>query len=73
MVIISNYDPLKRKIRNEEKYPVLFFVFPYVYVSVNNSNYLMALYILDKILNYWIEVVYFCHIKDIMSEMTLSM
>lgn len=50
-----------------------FLIFPYVYIIVNNSNYLMAVYILDKILNYWIEVVYFYHIKVIMSEMTLSM
>lgn len=49
------------------------FIFPYIYIIVNSSNYLMAVCILDKILNYWIEVVYFCHIKDIMSEMTLSM
>lgn len=41
-----------------------FFIFPYVYIIVNSSNYLMAVYILDKILNYWIEVVYVCHIKD---------
>lgn len=52
MVIIYNYDPVKRKIRNKEKYPVLFFfIFPYVYIIANNSNYLMALYILDKLLD----------------------
>lgn len=52
---------MKKSIQN------YFFIFPYVYV-VNNSNYLMGLYVLNKVINYWTEVVYFCHIKDIMSE-----